>query len=117
MKVIIPLDEALDILKSHYSLPNAQIVISRRGKKAPEVVQGVTGGIDPLMFVSAIGGMRNIESDGKIPAIKMVRTLLPGAGLAEGKYIVENWGKYVNFVHLHKRLPKIVGSYPLMGME
>lgn len=115
MKFILSLAEAASAVRSRYDLDeNVEIIISRPRsrsvvKKPVEPVQPST--IDPFVFLNAVSGMPDIAASGKIPAIRMVRTLLPGTDLATAKWIVENFANYTVFVNTNKRFPKLVGSY------
>lgn len=47
------------------------------------------------------------RQDEKIAAIKSIRTLVPGTGLIEAKFVIENFGRFMEFVEEHSRMPKI----------
>lgn len=57
----------------------------------------------------------NFSTD-KITAIKMVRTFL-NCGLAEGKWIVENWYNYTSYLVKHNKHPRMTfedGGYRMI---
>jgi hypothetical protein len=44
-------------------------------------------------------------ADKKIAAIKALRGFVPGMGLAEAKWAIENWNRWITFVKGHDREP------------
>ena len=56
--------------------------------------------------------------DNKIRRIKALRGAVPGMGLADAKWIIENWTRWIAFVRNHNRIPKFHGSfYPSPGVD
>jgi hypothetical protein len=49
-----------------------------------------------------------LNGEQKIPAIKALREINKGMSLFEAKYAIENWDKWIRFVAMEGRLPKIV---------
>ena len=43
----------------------------------------------------------------KISAIKAIRICVPGMGLQDAKWAIENWSRWIGFVAIHERIPDI----------
>jgi len=53
----------------------------------------------------------SFQTDKKIPAIKAMREIVPGLGLAEAKSIIENWSAWSAAAKKRNGLPTIKGDY------
>lgn len=96
MKFIATFEEVKNVLRNKYDLTNDVEV---------EITElPVSDKMDCVKFVYGVDCIPNVTSTNKIPAIKMVRTLI-GGSLAEAKWIIEHWETYRNFVLTFRRYP------------
>lgn len=72
--------------------------------------------IDPITFAFSVPCIPDFQTRNKIPAIKMVRTMI-GGGLAEAKWIVENWERYCAFLMAFRRFPILKSRDGGLGYE
>lgn len=93
MKIILSLNEVQNIVRQSLNLP-AECLIevgpthsSEKERFENEMRQN--GYLD-------LGG--EITPDKKISAIKLLRGMISGMGLAEAKNAVENWKNFLNFI-------------------
>lgn len=64
---------------------------------------------DALRVINAVKALR-YKTDQKIQSIKTIRDGMPGLGLADAKYIVENFDKYLSVLESTGRLPVVKQS-------
>lgn len=105
MKFIATLEEVKNILRLKYNLTN-DVDVKITELPVANVAASNTG-VSARTFVEIIDLYgEGLNSNKKIPAIKMVRTIT-GCTLAEGKWIVENWNKYKEYVGMYVCYPTI----------
>lgn len=108
MKFIATFEEVKNVLRRKHDLTDdVDVEITEL-----PVAETPNVGVSARTFVEIIDLYgEGLNSNKKIPAIKMVRTIT-GCTLAEGKWIVENWNKYKEYVVMYVDYPKIYGNYP-----
>ena len=87
--------DVTDLTITHGDRTKAQRVISAMSRKF---------GADTMQHITT-------NALQKIPAIKYLREVIPGLGLADAKHAIENWGVWIAFVKQYGRVPNIVSQY------
>lgn len=100
MKITVTKLELLSILSSHFNREITECTISKN--TGPCKIE--------LRFAKELKlseiTQSSISGANKILAIKALRTVNPGMGLAEAKWAVENWEKWIGFVRTKGRAPR-----------
>jgi ribosomal protein L7/L12 len=102
MKLTISISEVKALVSKTLNLP-ADVMI--------DIVDVDTGDFDRARAILQEVGPKAKDPSKKIAAIKQLRTLVPGLGLIDAKFIVENWDKVANFIYDFKRLPRVSGNW------
>ena len=106
MKVTLTRAELLKILTSHLGYEVTELTISKEPKK--NEYNRIANAL-----AAKLGWTQNSITPGerfgahKIPAIKALREIIPGLGLAESKWIIEHWQDWSYYVVKHNRIPKV----------
>jgi ribosomal protein L7/L12 len=101
MKITVTKSELLRILSAHFNQEITECTICKStGPCKIEVLLAKELGLPHIT-------QSNISGANKIPAIKALRTVVAdNLGLAEAKWAVENWEKWIGFVRSKDRVPK-----------
>lgn len=104
MKITLSKTELLTIISAQLGYSVTDLTISKDNplhltiKKAVAKDLGVTGNLDSFLVN---------RGENKIPAIKSLRTHIPGMGLFDAKWAIENWSEWIAFVQVNGRFPKL----------
>ena len=101
MKITLSIAEITALVCNRYNLPaDTEVEIKRPGHSrkyafvARDIISRMVDGYSGQpVFVNG-----TIPGDKKISAIKALRTILPGLGLADAKTAVENWNQFIDYV-------------------
>lgn len=100
MHIQFSLSEVEALIRKNYNLPSGvpiKIVDESPIRQLPNYVEFI--GLIQKTFGEEIPSYRKIE------AIKYVRTILPGCGLADAKTFIEGWPRYKQWIEQYKQLP------------
>lgn len=100
MKITLSMDEITTLVRAQYNAPDAEVCVTK--KRIRNFPTGFPA------FEAEFG--TSMTTHNKIAAIKRLREIVPGLGLAGAKYAVENWNPISNYVSKHKRWPAIGGD-------
>lgn len=101
MKLKITLEEARVLVLRSLNLPtDTEITITRGTATVIPEIRKLINDIESMDY----------QSSGKISAIKRFR-VAADTGLAESKWVVENWDKVKSFMLKKRRFPIFTGAY------
>lgn len=105
MKIALTKPELLKILSKHFGEDITDLTITK-GSNFHMILMEKLSKIICIPVAPAMV----FPPDKKIPAIKALREVVPGTGLAEAKWAIENWNEWIAFVAKHGRAPEITGN-------
>jgi ribosomal protein L7/L12 len=128
MKFTLTHKEAVKLIKVSFDLSDdIEVVIGRPNSKAEKKatkleqdrIQTAVDDEKQKAYDKAVNIVDTIfrfdyKGQQKIAAIKELRNLVPGMGLSQAKWVVENFGKICDFIEDNRRFPVVndmFGSY------
>lgn len=107
MKIQISKTELLEIMSKHFNMAVSEVVIS----KSPTLHLKIRENLGKALRHEVTLTEKCLNNGPhKIPAIKALRELNPGMGLADAKFAIENWDKWIGFIQEKGRIPTIAWS-------
>ncbi len=106
MKIVVSRTELLAILTTALGREITDVTIT----KEPDFASEIATKLGRVLSVKNVT-QASIGADKKIPAIKTMRELISGMGLAEAKTVVENWDQWIKVAKEKGRAPIIKGDY------
>lgn len=108
MKLTLSLAEVRTLVAKTLNLPAEVLIeITEFDSADKEYAFGIRQSMNQFMID---GKNSTVEPQRKIPAIKHLRTIVPGLGLCDAKWLVENWRQVDLFILSYSRFPILRGS-------
>lgn len=108
MKLTVSTNEVITLIRKTYNLPaEMEVVFIDTGSTDLEHANGILQSMRQFM---SSPDSTVVNPAQKIASIKHLRTLIPGMGLAEAKWMSENWTEVTAFVKNYRMFPKIYGN-------
>lgn len=112
MKIAVTKPELLQILSAHFNQDVTECTIT---KPIAILAKRIEAALCTKLGLKRVT-QTALSGSSKIPAIKIIREVIANnnnnnyPGLAETKWAVENWERWIEFVRQNDRLPNYQGS-------
>lgn len=101
MKITLTLAEITTLVCNRFQLPpDTEVEIKRPvpRSKNKEIAQRIIDGMIDSFTRQSLLYFGQIPPENKIAAIKALRTVVPGLGIADAKKAVEDWERFIAYV-------------------
>ena len=107
MKIKLTTTEAHTIIRTYLNLAaEVEVTITKARTKVDKIDRLIPNLANMIRDIDRL----DINGGDKIPAIKRFRETID-CGLAEAKWVIENWSKVKSFIIKNNRRPEFVGHY------